>query len=127
MLYHSSPSARVDSGKDRGRRVQERGNLGETWGVGVGQQEEWKGRSQAGRVLWLMLVCECVLDLEPDGGAGVVEVMRAPRGRRVEMIRRKQPPANWTHYGDELHKLNFSSGEVKQGSKSKQAITNFCV
>lgn len=39
----------------------------------------------------------CVPDLESDGVAGVVEVMRGPRGRWVKMISGKQPPATQTH------------------------------
>lgn len=53
MLSHSSHSARLDSGKDRGRRAQEQGSRGEArrgrigqggWGSGGVQQEVRKGK-----------------------------------------------------------------------------------
>lgn len=110
MLSHSSHSARLDSGKDRGRRAQEQGSRGEArWGrigqggAGVewcsagGEEEEVIKRRSCGMVVIYVCVCVCASDLESDGVAGVVEVMRGPGGRWVKMISGKQPPATQTH------------------------------
>lgn len=50
MLAHSSPTASLDGGKDRGRRVREQGSRGETksggegsWGLGGRYWPGWGG------------------------------------------------------------------------------------
>jgi len=110
MLSHSSHTARLDPGKDRGRREQEQGSRGEArWGrIGQGGGARWVGvrwRSAGGeegevikrRSCGVVVIYVCVPDLESDGVAGVVEVMRGPRGRWEKMISGKQPPATLTH------------------------------
>lgn len=44
-----------------------------------------------------VVCCVCTLDLESDGVAGVVKVMRGPRERWLKMISTIQPPATQTH------------------------------
>lgn len=51
--------------------------MGVRWRAAVGVERVTTSRN--GVVVVIDAVCECVLDLEPDGGAGVVEVMRAPK------------------------------------------------
>lgn len=117
MLSHSSHTARLDPGKDRGRRVREQGSRGEAkkgenWAGGAGwagvgwcsaggeEGEVIKRRSCGVADIYVRVcVCACVRapDLESDGVAGVAEVMRGPRGRWVKMISGKQPPATQTH------------------------------
>lgn len=86
------------------------GELGRP-GVGrvgeVGGGRGWRSAGGEGgevikrRSCRVVVVCVCVWcfapDLESDGVAGVVEVMRDPRGRWVKMISGKQPPATQTH------------------------------
>lgn len=90
MLPHSSHTARLDPGKDRGRRALEQGSRGDAkWGrigqargaVRVGVRECSAGGKE-GDVIQLrsggavVVIFVYVSDLEPDGVAGVVEVMR---------------------------------------------------
>lgn len=87
MLSHSSHTARLDPGKDRGRRGDAKwGRIGQARGaVRVGVRECSAGGKEGDviqlrscRVVVISLcVCVCVTDLEPDGVAGVVEVMRS--------------------------------------------------
>ena len=100
--------------------MQEQGNRGEAGWVGVGWRAAGgvegviKSRSCVVVVIYACVlacvcvcVCVCVPDLEPDRVAGMVEVMRGPRGRWVKMISGKQPPANQTHLRDtQMHTHN---------------------
>lgn len=58
MLAHSSPTASLDGGKDRGRRVREQGSRGETksggegsWGLGGRYWPGWGGGSGPEKVI----------------------------------------------------------------------------
>lgn len=71
------------------------GWVGVRWHTAGGEEGEViKHRSCRVVVIY---ICVCVSDLESDGVAGVVEVMRGPRGRWEKMISGKQPPATQTH------------------------------
>lgn len=106
MLVHSSPTARLDGGKDRGRRVREQGTRGETKCGGVEGEKRCKGGLKRGAGVEKSdqvhkfecgAACVCVLDLEPDGVAAVLEVMRSQQGKmgkddQWEKALRRPPP-----------------------------------
>lgn len=91
MLVHSSPTARLDGGKDGegecGSRGAEVGQSAGVWRVGRGASggvvRGIRGEKESDQVhkFGCGAACVCVLNLEPDGAAAGPEVMRSQQGK----------------------------------------------